>query len=231
MKKIFAIYGCGGYGREVAPILYRNLERDLDPISKEMGLDSKRDNIVFIDDSENLGSFVNDYKIISFEIFLKEYEKEEKNCTIAISNSILREKLYKKCEKHKINMFTIKSANSIVMDRVEIGSGSILSPFVTITSNVVIGKAFQANIYSTVCHDCKIGDFVTFAPNVNCNGNIVIGDHVYVGTGAIILPGENNKPKKIGNNSVIGAGAVVTKDIPDNVTVVGCPAKIISERN
>ena len=73
------------------------------------------------------------------------------------------------------------------MDFVEIAEGSLISPFVTIGSNVKIGKFFHANLYSYVEHDCEIGDFITFAPGVKCNGNVNIQDNVYVGCGAIIL--------------------------------------------
>ena len=53
-------------------------------------------------------------------------------------------------------------------------------------------------------------------------GRVTIGDHVFVGAGAIVLPGVT-----IGNNVIVGAGAVVAKDIPDDSVVVGNPAKII----
>jgi len=55
---------------------------------------------------------------------------------------------------------------------------------------------------------------------------VVIGDDVLIGTRAIILPGV-----KIGSGTIIGAGAVVTKDVPDYAIVGGCPAKILKYRN
>ena len=74
-------------------------------------------------------------------------------------------------------------------------------------------------------HDCIIGDFVTFAPGVSCNGNIHIGDHAYVGTGAVIRQGRAGAPLRIGEGAVVGMGAVVTKDVPAGATVVGNPAR------
>jgi acetyltransferase-like isoleucine patch superfamily enzyme len=117
------------------------------------------------------------------------------------------------------------------MDNVTIGEGSILCPYVTITSDVVIGRHFQANLYSYVAHDCQIGNFVTFAPCVKCNGNVIIEDNVYIGTGAIIKQGTINNPLIIGKNSVIGAGSFVTKNVDPNTTVVGNPAKVLSKAN
>jgi len=108
---------------------------------------------------------------------------------------------------------------------VTIGKGCILSPFVTLTSNIQIGQHFQANLYSYVEHDCEIGDFVTFAPAVKCNGNVKIEDHAYIGAGAVIKQGEPGKPLVIGVGAVVGMGAVVTKSVAPGEKVVGNPAK------
>ena len=76
---------------------------------------------------------------------------------------------------------------------------------------------------------CKLGENCTILPMVllgkkepGLKGDIVIGDNCYISTGVTILG-----PVTIGNNVTIGAGAVVTKDIPDNAIVGGVPAKII----
>ena len=66
---------------------------------------------------------------------------------------------------------------------------------------------------------------MTFAPAVRCNGNIVIEDHAYIGTGAVIKQGRPDRPLVIGRGAVVGMGAVVTRDVPPGVTVVGNPAR------
>ena len=129
--------------------------------------------------------------------------------------------------KNGIGILTVRANNTVIMDEVIIGEGAILSPFVTITSNIKIGKSFHGNLYSYIAHDCIIGDYVTFAPGVKCNGNVNISNNVYIGTGAIIIPGKKGKPISIGENSKVAAGAVVTKSVPDNVTVYGNPARIL----
>jgi acetyltransferase-like isoleucine patch superfamily enzyme len=113
----------------------------------------------------------------------------------------------------------------VVMDEVTMGEGAILSPFVTLGSNVRIGRHFHGNLYSYVEHDCVIGDFVTFAPGVKCNGNVVVEDHAYIGTGAIIKQGKPGQPLVIGRGAVIGMGAVVTRHVPAGTTVAGNPAR------
>lgn len=109
----------------------------------------------------------------------------------------------------------------------EVGEGAVLCDFVTITANAKIGKSFQANIYSYVAHDCVIGDYVTFAPGVHCNGNIHIGDYAYIGTGAVFTQGKNDKPLTVGEGAIVGMGAVVTKPVPPYTVVAGNPAKPI----
>ncbi len=105
-----------------------------------------------------------------------------------------------------------------------IGEGAILCAYTTITSNAKIGKYFHANIYSYVAHDCVIGDFVTFAPDVHCNGGVMVEDYAYIGTGAILKQGTREKPIVIGRGAVVGMGAVVTKSVAPFTTVIGNPA-------
>ena len=123
-----------------------------------------------------------------------------------------------------IQPFTIKASNSVILDNNDIGEGAILCSFTTITSNAKIGRFFHCNIYSYVAHDCVIGDFVTFAPSVHCNGKVVIEDYTYIGTGVVIKQGTNERPIIIGKGSVVGMGAVVTKSVPPFTTVIGNPA-------
>ena len=98
-------------------------------------------------------------------------------------------------------------------------------PRAMVTTSAKIGRQFQCNIYSYVAHDCVIGDYVTFAPNVSCNGNVRVGDHAYIGTGAVIKQGTLDKPLVIGAGAVVGMGAVVTKDVEPGAVVIGNPAK------
>ena len=94
-----------------------------------------------------------------------------------------------------------------------------------ITSNVEIGEHFHCYFSSHIVHDRVIGDFVTFAPRVSCNGNTVSEDGVDTGTRAVLRQGTQDRPLRIGTGAVGGTGAVVTKDVAPGSTVVGNPAR------
>ncbi len=218
MTELYAIYGASGCGRSLMPVAREQLAR----------LKIKAE-IVFIDDGLKAPAMVNGHRALNYDDF-KQIAAENKFVLIAIANGKIREMLANKLEQDQIALWSIKANNTVTMDDVSVGAGAALSPFVTITSNIKIGKCFHANLYSYVEHDCVIGDYVTFAPGVKCNGNIHIEDHAYIGAGAVIKQGAPGKPLVIGKGAVIGMGAVVTKNVPAGVTVVGNPARILEKK-
>lgn len=214
-QDLFAVYGASGCGRGVMPLARVQLRRQ--------GISEHR--LVFVDDNPR-AAVVNGQQVLTYAQFLSVPAKKH-HVVLAIANGEVRERLSLRCVGDGVALWAVAAANAEVMDDVQIGAGSILCPFVTLTSNIRIGKSFHANIYSYVEHDCVIGDYVTFAPAVKCNGNVVIEDHAYVGTGAIIKQGKPGQPLVIGKGAVVGMGAVVIKDVPAGTTVVGNPAKLL----
>ena len=218
MTKLYAIYGASGCGRSLMPVARQQLVRESDASE-----------IVFIDDALESVAEVNAHRAMNYLAFLNE-TASEKYVQIAIANSHVREKIAQRLKMDGIQLWSIIADNVVLMDQLELDEGSALSPFVTIGSNVRIGKCFQANLYSYVEHDCVIGDFVTFAPGVKCNGNIHIHDHAYIGAGAMIKQGKPDDPLVIGIGAIVGMGAVVTKSVPAGATVVGNPARIVTKK-
>lgn len=209
MTLLMGIYGASGCGRGIMPI------------ARTMQVFAAG-HLVFVDDASNADS-VNGYPVYTFEEFNK-LPGTQKQVAIAIADPAIRMTLAARVQSAGLKLASIRSDTAIFMDDVDIGEGALISPFVTLTSNIRIGRCFHANLYSYVEHDCKIGDFVTFAPAVCCNGNVSIGDGVYVGSGAIIRQGLN-----IGAGATIGMGAVVTKDVPPGITVAGNPARLLEK--
>lgn len=218
MTDLYAIYGASGCGRSLMPVAREQLARS--DIQAE---------IVFIDDNLKNVTSINGHRALNYEEF-KKSSFDHKYVLIAIANSQIREMVAKKIEQDQIALWSVQANNTVVMDNVDIALGAALSPFVTVTSNIKIGKCFHANLYSYVEHDCVIGDYVTFAPGVKCNGNIHIDDYAYIGTGAVIKQGTPEKPLLIGKGAIVGMGAVVTKSVAAGTTVVGNPARILEKK-
>jgi sugar O-acyltransferase (sialic acid O-acetyltransferase NeuD family) len=214
-ESYYAIYGVGGCGRGILPLARTMLEKENIPPNR----------LVFIDDNF-VKDELNGHSVLTYQEFLM-LDAPEKHVAIAIADSVVREKLVDRLFNDNLKLFAVRADNIVIMDDVKIGNGSLLSPYVSLTSNIRIGRCFHANLYSYVEHDCVIGDFVTFAPGVKCNGNVVIEDHAYIGAGAIIKQGKPGQPLTIGRGAIVGMGAVVTKSVPACATVVGNPAKIL----
>jgi len=185
------------------------------------------DRLVFIDDNPR-ASIVNGHSVMTYAEYLVS-PASVRLAVFAVANGMVRKRLAERCAADGVRQWTVSAPNVMVMDDVEIGDGAILCPFVTLTSNIRIGRHFHANLYSYVEHDCEIGDYVTFAPGAQCNGNVVIEDHAYIGAGAIIKQGVPGQPLVIGEAAVVGMGAVVTKSVPPRTTVVGNPARPLSK--
>jgi sugar O-acyltransferase (sialic acid O-acetyltransferase NeuD family) len=215
MKQV-AIFGASGCGRGVMPLALQGWAASGDPHQ-----------LVFVDDNPPADE-CNGHKVLTYTKWLAQ-PASSRHINIAIANSAVRQKLVERCMADGVQFFEVCAANVVQLDDVQLGEGAILCPFVTLTSNIRIGKHFHANLYSYVEHDCVIGDYVTFAPGVKCNGNVVVEDHAYIGTGAIIKQGQSGQPLVIGRGAVVGMGAVVTKSVPPGATVVGNPARVVNK--
>lgn len=213
MRNLYAVYGSSGLGREVMPLARRQVIQAGHPV----------DNLFFIDDSPSAAT-VNGHRVVTRDEFLS-IDASRRQVCVAIANAPVRERLSGLLEERGVEIWSVFAENAVRYDDVEMGEGAIISAFVTLTSNIRIGKSFQANIYSYVAHDCVIGDYVTFAPGVMCNGNVLVEDYAYIGTGAVIKQGSPGKPTVIGRGATVGMGAVVTKSVAPGVTVVGNPAR------
>lgn len=218
IMKTFAFYSAGGFARETRAGFLQSL-----------GLACNDEfRVVFIDDDPAAqGSEIHGSRVISYDEALT---IKDLKVNIAFAQPKLRREKYEQCERDGLRFFDSIAPTAIIGDNVEIGPAPIFSHNSMVTSDAKIGKAFHCNIYSYVAHDCIVGDFVTFAPRVSLNGRIKVEDGVYVGSDATFLPGRADRFLRIGQGAIIGAGAVVTKDVESFTTVVGAPAKPLEKR-
>lgn len=216
---VFGIFGASGCGRGIMPLARQQLATDLIGAGR----------LVFVDDAPQTEK-INGHRILRYDDFLA-MPADQHWLAIAIANSRVRELIAGRMVADGVMPWSVRASQSVVMDDVTLGEGALLSPFTCLTSNIRVGRYFHGNLYSYVEHDCVIGDFVTFAPGVQCNGNVRIGDHAYIGAGAIIRQGLPGKPLYIGEGAVIGMGAIVTRDVPAGATVVGNPARTMLKRS
>lgn len=207
MTKLIGVYGVSGCGRGVMPLVR---------------VQYPGATLVFIDDGQPAGA-MNGHSITDWTGFLELPARERAVC-LAIASGNVRESLAQRCDAAGIPLVEARAASVVQMDDVRVGDGACLSPFVTLTSNIRIGRAFHANLYSYIEHDCTVGDFVTLAPGAKVNGNVTLGDHTYIGSNAVIRQGLT-----IGAGAIVGMGAVVTRDVAPGTTVIGNPARILNK--
>lgn len=208
MKDI-VIIGAGGFGREVAWLI-----ESINKVSNEWNI------IGFVDDNESIqGKEINGYKVVGNVEWLKQ---QEVYVVSAIADPMAKKKVMEKIKDSKNSYPILIHPSVICSDRVKIGEGSIICAGNIITVNIEIGKHVIINLDCTIGHDAILGDYTTVLPSVNVSGFVKTEECVNIGTGSAIIQGVT-----VGKNSIIGAGAVVVKDLPANCTAVGIPAKPI----
>lgn len=215
MNKI-AIFGVGGFGREVLTLVSH-----INTISPQYEI------IGFFDDGYKRGTMINGFPVIGGIKEVNEF-KDTIGLVIAVGNPNTKKTIINSITSEKISFPSLIHPSVIIGDKnfVKIGKGCIFCAGTIITTNIEIKDFVILNLLCTVGHDTIIGKYSSFMPSVNISGEVVIGESVYVGTGAKII-----NQLAIGDNSIIGAGAVVSKSIPADCTAVGVPAKPIKFHN
>lgn len=215
MQKI-AIYGGGGFAREVAWLVE----------SCNTSAEKLYEVVCFIDDNtEKQGGYLNDLPLLSLnEAYLR---FPNAKVVSGIGSPTVREKVMLKASEIGFTFASVIHPNVAYSRRWNtIDEGTVICAGGVLTVNISLHKHVQINIDCTVGHDVILGDYTTLAPGVHVSGWVHMGKRVYVGTGANIINGTEDKPLLIADDVTIGAGACVTKSVTTRgITVVGIPAK------
>ena len=200
------IFGASGFAKEVLWILIQN------EVPKHM--------IKFVVEHEPKEKNINGIEVISEKQFFE--AQGVKCCFIAVGSPHLKEKIYNKISSLPSTLFPTLIAPSVkhYKEHNTYGIGNIICDGSIMTTNIKLGNFIHLNLNSTVGHDTEIQDFCTISPGCNISGNVKIGKYSFLGTNSTIL-----EELTICDDAVIGASAVVVKDITEAGTYVGIPAK------
>ena len=141
---------------------------------------------------------------------------------LGMGNPVIRRKVAEKMTEKGLKPTTLVHPTAVIGKENEIGEGTIVTAGVVITNRCNIGAHCILNLNTTIGHDCTIGNYAEFSPGCSINGFTFVGEGVNCGSGTVTIP-----EAKIGEWSVIGAGAVVKGEIPPRSLAVGVPAKVI----
>jgi len=209
-----AIVGAGGFGREVAMLI------------EQINDHRQQWRIVgFYDDDPAVGPRVAGYSVLGA---IDAIGREPDGLALAVACGAPRitESIVARIGRppHSYPRLVHPSVQMARPDQLQIGAGTIICAGCVVTVDVTIGAHVVLNLMCTVGHDASIGDYSAFMPACRISGHVTIGRATYWGTGACIID-----RKSVGDRAVIGAGAVVVRDIPADVTAVGVPARVIRQ--
>lgn len=205
------IIGAGGFGREVKVLI--------DAINQTK---KAYQFLGFYDDGIEKDTIINNFPVLGNINDINKIPKKTA-VVLGIGDPTIKHKIVSSIQNESVYFPTLIHPSVIISDGfVSIGNGSVICAGTIITCNITIGSFVTLNLLCTVGHDSIIGDFSSFMPSVNISGDVIIEKKVYVGTGAKII-----NQLTIGESTIIGAGAVVSKTLPKKCTAVGIPAKPI----
>jgi sugar O-acyltransferase (sialic acid O-acetyltransferase NeuD family) len=151
---------------------------------------------------------------------ISEFNPEEYMIIVAVADSKDRADIVAKLPKETKYFTFIHPSVHIMDDNIQVGVGSFIGANSILTTNIKLGNHALLNRGNHIGHDSVAGDFFSMMPNAVVGGNVTLGDNVYLGSCSNIREKIN-----ITSDVLIGMNAAVVKDITENGTYVGVPAK------
>jgi sugar O-acyltransferase (sialic acid O-acetyltransferase NeuD family) len=141
---------------------------------------------------------------------------------LAIGRNSLRRRLFEELLVRGERFATAVHPRAIVAPDAIIGQGAMICAGAVVGTGAEIGDNVIINTAATVDHHNRIGAHSHIAPGVHLGGDVSVGEGCLVGIGAIVMP-----QRTVGSWSVVGAGALVHRDLPADVTAIGSPARVV----
>jgi sugar O-acyltransferase (sialic acid O-acetyltransferase NeuD family) len=181
-------------------------------------------NIAGIFDNQLQGEYLG-YKILGSDQDAINHSAQFRHYPVILSpdSPTLREKLFHLYQEAGYTFDGLISPTARISRTSHIDPLAVIQHGVNVSSNVAIGRFVKLNSLCNIMHDSIVQEFTTVAPNAVILGYVKIGRNCYIGANSTILP-----KQQLGNRIMVGAGAVVTRDIPDDHTMVGVPARSVS---
>lgn len=211
MKDI-AIYGAGGFGREVACLINRINEKE-----------SAWNLIGFFDDNPTKkGKMVSHFGLCLGGIDILNEYSNDLAVVMAMGNSTIVQKVVSKILNKNVWFPNLIHPNFTVSDpeTLSIGRGNIIQGGCTATCDVTIGDFNVLNGSICLGHDVKVGSYNTFMPAVRISGEVHIGEGNFFGVGSIVL-----QQLTVGDHVRLGAGSVLMTKPKSGHLYIGVPAR------
>ncbi len=208
MKKIILLGG-GGHARVLIDLIRVCNEYDIAGI---------------LDQQIEKGTEVSGISVLGSDDMLSElFDKGIKDACIAvgsIKDNSKRRMLYEKVKQIGFSVPALIHPKAVIARDLQISEGVQITAGSVIQTGSSIGENTIINTCAVIDHDNKVGRHVHICPGAVVSGGCIIDDGAFIGAGATVIQGI-----RIGKNAIVAAGSVVIKDVPDNSTVIGVPAK------
>lgn len=143
---------------------------------------------------------------------------------LGYKNLVVKNKLIRDLDNLNRKLLSFCHTSSFVNKSAKIGQSVFVYPMCNIDRNVTLNDGVVLNNSTLVSHDSFIGKCTYISPGVTISGRVTIGENCFIGAGTTIA-----NDVIIGNNVIIGIGSVVTSNIPQNLSVIGSPLKILKK--